>query len=247
MSEAIDLSALVHDVDLLCLDAGNTLVFLDHARLAALCGRLGFATTSDAIERAEGRAKIEQEQGRALEVDWAHAGEPGARAWGLYVGTILRGVGVLVEDVSPLLDAVWLEHSARNLWDLVPPGLVPALGRARAAGVPVAVVSNAEGKLDGLLIDVGVRPAVDLVLDSSVVGVAKPDPGIFQLALDHFGVAPARALHVGDNYATDVLGARAAGLRVALVDPFGHLAGRHADVPRVPGAREVADAIAKSR
>jgi FMN phosphatase YigB (HAD superfamily) len=54
-------------------------------------------------------------------------------------------------------------------------------------------------------------------------------------------------LHLGDNFVTDVGGARAAGLRVALIDPFGHLAGRHTDVPRVSGVSEVADAIARTR
>lgn len=58
---------------------------------------------------------------------------------------------------------------------------------------------------------------------------------------------PSRALHLGDTYATDVLGARAANVRVALVDPHGHARGRHLDVPRVPGAAEVADVIARTR
>ena len=52
-----------------------------------------------------------------------------------------------------------------------------------------------------------------------------------------------RALHLGDVFATDILGARAAGLRHALIDPHGHYAGRHLDVPRVPGVVEVACAI----
>ena len=60
-------------------------------------------------------------------------------------------------------------------------------------------------------------------------------------------MSPARALHLGDNFATDILGARTAGIRMALVDPFGHHAGRHLEVPRVTGAREVADAIAHGR
>ena len=71
----------------------------------------------------------------------------------------------------------------------------------------------------------------------------KPDPRIFAFALDRFGVSPARALHLGDVFATDVLGARAAGIRCGLIDPFGHYDGAHPDVPRVPGAVEVARAI----
>lgn len=73
----------------------------------------------------------------------------------------------------------------------------------------------------------------------------KPDPRIFRLALDAFGATAAEALHLGDSIATDVLGARAAGIRVALIDPYGHTAGRAADVPRVTGVVEVARALSR--
>ena len=61
---------------------------------------------------------------------------------------------------------------------------------------------------------------VDAVIDSSVVGVAKPDPGIFAIALERCGVAPEHAIHVGDTPAADVDGARAAGVTPVLVDPY---------------------------
>jgi putative hydrolase of the HAD superfamily len=113
--------------------------------------------------------------------------------------------------------------------------------------VHVAVVSNSEGMLESLFDELGILRAIDLVVDSGVVGIEKPDARIFRIALDYFGVPPARALHLGDNFVTDVVGARAAGVRVALVDPFGHLDGRHGDVPRVASAPDVARAIAEAR
>jgi HAD superfamily hydrolase (TIGR01509 family) len=247
MADIVALEAVIGEVDLLCLDAGNTVVFLDHARLAHLCVAHAFETTARALERAEGLTKIALEEQRTVEVPWSLAHVAASRGWAAYVGTMLSCAGAARERLPALLDALWPEHAALNLWSLVPDGMVPALQRARAAGVHVAVVSNSEGTLDALLVRLGVRSAIDLVIDSAVAGVEKPDPHIFRLALDHFRVAPHRTLHLGDNYATDVLGARAAGVRVALVDPFDHLVGRHADVPRVPGAREVADALARSR
>jgi putative hydrolase of the HAD superfamily len=160
---------------------------------------------------------------------------------------MLHRAGVPREHVGQILDALWADHIALNLWSVVPEGLAQALDRARAAGIAVAVVSNSEGYLDALLVHLGVRASFDLVIDSAVVGVEKPDPRIFAIATDHFGVSPSRALHLGDIYATDVLGARAAGLRVALIDPHQHLSGRHPDVPRVAGAAEVAAALAELR
>jgi putative hydrolase of the HAD superfamily len=131
-----------------------------------------------------------------------------------------------------------------NLWSLVPEGLGAALDAARARGVKVAIVSNSEGMLDALFVELGVRSHLDLLLDSGTLGIEKPDPRIFQHALDAFGVQPSEAIHLGDSIATDVLGARAAGIPVALIDPYGHCAGRELDVPRVEGVVEVARALA---
>ena len=243
MNPRVILPPLIRSVDLLCLDAGNTVVFLDHARLASLCQAVGFATTRDALIVAEGQMKRALEEGRAFSFAWSNAHLGPARGWATTVGTMLVYAGLPDERVPGLLDAIWPSHSAHNLWSLVPEGLLPALQRLRAAGIRTAIVSNSEGMLEQLFTELGLRSALDLVIDSGIVGIEKPDPRIFAIALDHFGVPAERALHLGDTYATDILGARAAGIRVALVDPFDHLAGRHADVPRVPGAPEVADAI----
>ena len=73
------------------------------------------------------------------------------------------------------------------------------------------------------LLQVGPGPgvAVHAIVDSGAVGVAKPDPRIFHLALEAVGTTPDRAIHVGDAYQYDVRGARAAGVRPLLVDPLG--------------------------
>lgn len=239
--------ALFRDVDLLCLDAGNTVVFFDHARVAAACTMAGFPTSADALVVAEGQAKIALDQGALLDRGWSESHAPSARSWGRFIGTMIHRAGLDAGRVPAMLDVLWPQHRAMNFWSLVPDGLAAALDAARARGVRVAVVSNSEGTLARLLGDVGILGSIDLVVDSGIVGVEKPDARIFQVALEHFGAAPERALHLGDTYGTDVLGARAAGVRVALVDPFGHLAGRYAEVARVAGATEVAREIALAR
>jgi HAD superfamily hydrolase (TIGR01509 family) len=241
------LAALVRGVDLLCLDAGNTVVFLDHARLATLCTRLGFATEARALTLADGEMKLALERGEEHKVAWSQGHRAEARGWGNTMATILARAGAPPGGIARLLDGLWPDHCALNLWSLVPEGLAAALDRARTAGVRVAVVSNSEGMLERLFEQVGLVRAVDLIIDSGIVGIEKPDPRIFRIALERFGVAPERALHLGDTYATDVVGARAAGVRVALVDPHGHLRGRHVDVPRVAGAAEVARALVGAR
>jgi putative hydrolase of the HAD superfamily len=237
---------LVEGLDLLSLDAGNTLIFLDHERLAAVCASHGFATTAADLARAEGVAKRAHEGGALVDGGWAYP-IASARAWGLYVGTLLSAAGLAPERLRSLLDAAWSEHRSASLWSKTPPGIRDALDRARAAGCRVAIVSNSEGQLEAVLERAGLARVADVVVDSGVVGVEKPDPRIFRIVLDRLGARPDRALHLGDVYALDVVGARSAGLRAALVDPAGHFDGLHPDVPRVAGVREVALELAGSR
>lgn len=246
MSEE-SLASLVRGVELLSLDAGNTVIFLDHARLAKLLARAGFHVTASALIEREGEAKRMLEDGSILKPTWDHHGAPGAIGWGNTVGTIVHLAGVPLDRVPSILAQAWKEHVDLNFWSLVPEGLGPALDAIRARGVKVVVVSNSEGMLEPLFDRLGILRSFDRVVDSAKVGVEKPDPRIFEHALTPYGIAPANALHLGDTFATDIAGGRAAGLRVALIDPFHHYAGRHLDVPRVPGAVEVAKAILAQR
>jgi HAD superfamily hydrolase (TIGR01509 family) len=85
----------------------------------------------------------------------------------------------------------------------------------------LAVVSNSDGRLEEALDCLGLARYFDSILDSAVVGVEKPDPEIFRIAAREVGVAPEQAVHVGDLYWIDVLGARAAGVEPVLLDPGG--------------------------
>jgi len=92
------------------------------------------------------------------------------------------------------------------------PTLPGCLARLRAAGFRLGVVSNADLRTRAIVAGLGLDRAVDAVLISAAVGVAKPDPHIFLRACDLLGVAPSEAVHVGDSRSADVEGARGAGL-----------------------------------
>jgi HAD superfamily hydrolase (TIGR01549 family) len=243
-SMTLPLEELVRDVALLCLDAGNTVIFLDHPRISAWLGEQGYSVTADALVRSEGEAKRRQEREGLLQVDWKGRQAPGALGWGGMLGTTMLGAGVPERALATLLPPLWKEHVRWNLYSRVPEGLVPALEAVRARGVPVAIISNSEGMLETLFDKLGILACFDAIFDSSRLGFEKPDRRIFDAALAKFGVVAPRALHLGDTYATDVVGARAAGVRAALIDPFGHYEGKHPDVPRVEGVVPVARAIA---
>lgn len=243
-SIAVD-PALVRDVDLLCLDAGNTVIFLDHAVVAALLTDLECPVTVPALVDAEGFAKRSIGTPDAAPAPQGFA--PAHVLWAVVVRTMIERAGVARSESERCVRALWAEHDAFNLWRRVPEGLVDALARVRAAGVRVCIVSNSEGKLAELFARLGLSSSFDHVIDSGIVGVEKPDPAIFRIATERFSIDPSRALHLGDTVATDIDGARNAGIRSALIDPFSHYAGQFTEIPRVPDVRTTIEEILRFR
>jgi FMN phosphatase YigB (HAD superfamily) len=240
------IDSLVAGVRLLSLDAGNTIIFLDHGRIARILAGEGIEVGVEVLIRCEGEAKRLLEDGYGENPRWACEREIGALGWGRTIGTILVQAGVDRARVPELLAVLWKNHLELNLWWLVPDGLGPALDSIRAIGVKVVVVSNSEGMLDLLFAHLDIAKYLDFVVDSGKVGVEKPDPAIWQFALAAYPTPPESVLHLGDTYATDIAGAKGAGFRAALIDPFGHYEDRHANVARVPGVVEVARAIVRT-
>ena len=242
-------AALFEGVELLSLDAGNTVIFLDHARLAEIARVAGYHVDAAELVVHEGEAKRLLSKGPAAmtDVDWPHRGEPGALGWGHVMATMFGRAGVPAGALPELLERLWQSHLELNLYSKVPADFRPAIDRLRASGVRTAIVSNSEGMLEPLFRRLGILDCFDALLDSGLVGVEKPDPRIFQMACERTRATPQQTLHLGDTMATDIDGARRAGMRAALIDPFGHYEGSYLDVPRVASVAEAAEAILAAR
>jgi len=141
------------------------------------------------------------------------------------------------------LEELHAYHQQSNLWELLPPDVLPALTALRARGLKLTVVSNANGRLSALLDRLRVASCFDCVLDSHDEGVEKPDPRFFEIALERSGARPETTIHVGDLYQVDVLGARSAGLRGVLLDQAGLY--EEVDCPRVRSLSGLVDEIAR--
>jgi HAD superfamily hydrolase (TIGR01549 family) len=208
------------------LDAGGVLVFPNWTRISDALARHGVFVEPDALARAEPFAK------RALDVGpTIKATNDEGRGW-LFFNLILQEAGV---PLSPATDAALAElhvyHQESNLWELMPPGVLPALAALRAHGLKLTIVSNANGKLRTVLDRLALSACVDCMLDSHDEGIEKPDPRFFEIALARSGAHRETTIHVGDIYQIDVVGARAAGLRGVLLDQAGLYP--DADCPRV--------------
>jgi putative hydrolase of the HAD superfamily len=208
------------------LDAGGVLIFPEHDRFLPLLRAAGVDPDLPTLERAHYLAMAVQDAADLVPTQ--------ATWWRDYLMTYLGACGV-PEDQRAALATEVDEGLRGHGWAYVGVGAVDGLRALAALGLPMAVVSNSNGTVECDLRRLGVcyaskpqDPAelsgvkVGIVLDSATVGVAKPDPAIFTMALDALGVPPSRAvLHVGDSLRYDVAGALATGLQPVHLDPYG--------------------------
>jgi len=223
-------------LDTVFLDAGGVLLFPNWTRIQTALAAQGVHVTAGEIARAEPRARKQLDDQRTIGTT-----TDASRGW-LFFDLILEHAGV---PRSPSTAAALAElhayHQAHNLWELVPEGVRPALSALRDRGLTLVVVSNANGTLRAHMDRIGLSSHVDIVIDSQDEGVEKPDPRLFQIALERSGARPESTIHVGDLYQVDVVGARAAGLRGVLLDETGLHA--DADCDRVGSLAELVERV----
>jgi len=207
--------------DAVTFDAGNTIVYLDHGRVAQILEEFGVHVKSERLRRAELETHAEFDRADLI-------GSTGdAERFRAFLGAVLARAGVRGGPAFERVHAGILEANRRvRLWDHVPPKVPRLLARLRGAGYRLGVVSNSDGRVQGFLEAVGLAPFFDVIVDSFVVKREKPDPRIYDAALDALGVPPHRAMHVGDYYHIDVVGAERAGMTGVLLDPLGLHAAR---------------------
>lgn len=109
-------------------------------------------------------------------------------------------------------EALFVAMGDASAWRVVE-GALELLDELRVAHFGLAIVSNFDFRLPALLDALEIAPRVDVLVLASDVGAAKPDPALFERALAQLGVAPNRAVVVGDHPKQDVEAARNAGLR----------------------------------
>jgi putative hydrolase of the HAD superfamily len=202
-------------LDAVLLDAGGVLLLPDPGVLAPLLAPYGGDPAVERHRRAHYAGMHAKSAVGAAEGHWADYDRAYVAALGVDDGQVAEAAAVL--------------GATRNhwLWRWPIPESRRALDELAAAGVPMGVVSNASGQIESVLaravcqVGAGDHVPVRCVVDSHVVGVAKPDPAIFDHALAHFdGFERARIAFVGDSVTMDVESARAAGLHPILLDPF---------------------------
>jgi putative hydrolase of the HAD superfamily len=215
------------------LDAGNTLVGLDYDAITRRIRAEGHALDVREVRAAEGRARVRLDTFLA-----ARRSTETADTFARYVRCVFDELRIPWREGSPrVVQDLRAANPPFGPWSVRLPEAVGALEALRRLGLRLAVVSNSNGTVARLLEALDLARWLDAVVDSGVVGCEKPDPRIFRHAAAALGVEAAEAVHVGDLYSIDVVGARAAGARAILLDPVGAW-----EVDDCPKAADVADA-----
>lgn len=218
-------------------DAGNTLLRMDYEAIVEALAARGVRATADAVQRAEWRARVRLDT--ELFAPAARRSTESAASGDRYVSLMLEELGIADPGLARAI-AEWRRayNPPVGVWGRADPDAAAALALVRGTGLGAGVVSNSNGAIRRILDGLGLARHLGFVLDSHEIGIEKPDPRIFRLALERAGVGPGEAVYVGDLYSVDVLGARAAGLDAVLLDPGACWGARDC-----PLARTVLDAV----
>jgi putative hydrolase of the HAD superfamily len=228
------------------LDVGGVITTPDHAMLRRGLEGAGVDPSEAELDRSHYAGMS------ALDAGFLATG---TLNWRQYDAAVARAVGVAedrIDDAVEGLEAAWRQIRG---WHRIVPGALEGLRQLASTGVSLGVVSNADGTVADQLVaarvlQVGAGHGVEVavVVDSTVVGIEKPDPRIFAVALEALGLGLAsegadQVVHVGDSIFADVQGARAAGLRPLHLDPYGDCPAPAGDHEHVGSLAEVAELV----
>jgi putative hydrolase of the HAD superfamily len=209
--------------DAIFFDLGRTLICPQSfdGLIAETCAQHGVFLPQEEV--AGCHAGVDQEMaafpvgGSARSIDSAPP-EEARRFWLAYFRRILDAAGRPYPHHLPL--ALYERQLHPSRWPLYP-DVIPTLTALREAGLCLGVISNWETWCEELIVQLELAPLLDFALISGTLGIEKPEPRLFRLALERAGVPAGRAVHVGDDPERDCEGAHAVGITPVLLDRSG--------------------------
>jgi len=184
----------------------------------------GYWVADDLMSRENARSPINK---RPLQEELAF--------WADYEAILLKTAGVEVSKELALQIFTRLRQLDRRL--ILFDDVLPILGVLKGRGIALGLVSNLSRGLDGHISELGLTAYVDFAITSAEIGAEKPHSPIFLVALERARVSASEAIHIGDQYHSDVLGAKGVGINPLLLDRDGFWEGIN-DCPRIRSLSE---------
>ena len=203
------------DYPYLLLDAGGTLLFPDQVLIAGVLAAHGCEVEPERIYEAHFQL-VHQ-----YDVHIRETATPLSISIGTFYREMMLRAGASKEAAEGVVDQLVARHDEISLWTYTKPWVAETLKLLQSRGVRMSVISNSDGRVRQQLEACGITPYLEAVFDSHIVGVEKPDPGIFLHAIDALGLSAAECIYVGDFYSADVVGANRAGIGSLHLDPLG--------------------------
>ncbi len=214
-------------IDAVVFDMGGVFVVPSPARIGGILAEVGIV--ADVTGEMAHEAHYRGIRGITELIEGTVVDERDLGTWAHYDMAYFSVVGLAGEELERAIEArdrVRRHEEAQDMWTHRLVHNIDAFARI-AAVRPVAVVTNNNGTAVQQCIDHGIcqldegpLPKVAAIVDSTVVQISKPDPRIFDPAIDALSTDRARTLYVGDTVHADVHGADAAGLPVVQLDPY---------------------------
>jgi putative hydrolase of the HAD superfamily len=199
---------MLSPVTTIFFDVGNTLLFPNRERIHAPLAEHGFKPMPDHLCDLERRTKNQ------FDTMMTRSGSTDHSFWWMFYSRLLAEIGFQEDTVLDQLVA-GIRDSAN--WDIIRPGTAEHI-REIGRRYRIAVISNADGRIEQVLRRCGIADCFLTITDSGNVGYEKPHPEIFRQALNSLQAKPEESLYVGDVYSVDYLGATGAGMRAILMD-----------------------------
>ncbi|MEX2292672.1 MAG: HAD family hydrolase [Acidimicrobiales bacterium] len=201
--------------DAVSLDVGGVLVVPDHDVLADALRAAGLTFDRSRFGIGHYRAMAAVDVARSADEDFTD-----------YLDGFIQAVDVPTDEHVQAHDAL-AEVLATAIWRQPVGGSREGVQTLVDAGVRLAVTSNSDGTIaahlrahEWLQIGTGPGAMVEVITDSGVLGIGKPNAVMFETTVAGLGIAPGRVLHVGDSVHYDIEGAVACGLQAVHMDPF---------------------------
>jgi putative hydrolase of the HAD superfamily len=202
-------------------DVGNTLLFPNRKRIHAPLAERGIVDNPEHLRDLECRTKNQ------FDVMMTKSGSTDHSFWWMFYSQLLSEIGMEDDAIRDQL-VTGIRNSGN--WDQIRTGTAEQL-RKIGGRYEIAVISNADGRIEDVLAKCGIAQCFRTITDSGLVGYEKPHPEIFRQALASMNARPEESLYVGDVYSVDYLGATGAGMQAVMMDVPG--AYRDKRVPRV--------------
>lgn len=231
-------------IDIVFFDAGETIIhpYPSFPELfAQVCAERGANVRADEVREVQERMAphlIDLAEDSGVTTPSLDP-EASRRFWTFLYERFLEELGV---DDDQLPSELFTTFSATSTYRLFP-DVKPALTRIEESGHRLGLISNFEGWLEQILVEQEVGESFDVTVISGVEGVEKPDPAIYELAVQRAGVEPSRCVHVGDSMALDVVPATEVGIRAVLLDRVGRYP--YSGHPTIGSLEELPDIISK--